>query len=72
MGAILSHCKKNLSSHHDVRFKCFTNLHVDYTSSWKKKKKKEPLKLDSRLPGEISITPDMQMTPPLWQKVKKN
>ena len=25
-----------------------------------------------RLPGEISITPDMQMTPPLWQKVKKN
>ena len=26
----------------------------------------------SRLPGEISITTDMQMTPPLWQKVKKN
>ena len=26
----------------------------------------------SRLPGEISITSDMQMTPPLWQKVKKN
>ena len=25
----------------------------------------------SRLPGEISITSDMQMTPPLWQKVKK-
>ena len=25
-----------------------------------------------RLPGEISITSDMQMTPPLWQKVKKN
>jgi len=24
----------------------------------------------SRLPGEISITSDMQMTPPLWQKVK--
>ena len=22
--------------------------------------------------GEISITPDMQMTPPLWQKVKTN
>ena len=29
-------------------------------------------KLDSRLPGEISITSDMQMIPPLWQKVKKN
>ena len=25
-----------------------------------------------RLPGEISIASDMQMTPPLWQKVKKN
>ena len=31
---------------------------------WKKRK------LESRLPGEISITSDMQMTPPLWQKVK--
>ena len=29
-------------------------------------------KLESRLPGEISITWDMQMTPPLWQKVNKN
>ena len=29
-------------------------------------------KLESRLPGEISITSDMQMIPPLWQKVKKN
>ena len=28
--------------------------------------------LESRLPGEISITSDMQMTPPLWQKVKRN
>ena len=26
-------------------------------------------KLESRLPGEISITSDMHMTPPLWQKV---
>ena len=25
-------------------------------------------KLESRLPGEISITSDMQMTPPLWHK----
>ena len=29
----------------------------------RKKKKK-------RLPGEISITSDMQMKPPLWQKAK--
>ena len=29
-------------------------------------------KLESRLPGKISITSDMQMTPPLWQKLKSN
>ena len=29
-------------------------------------------KLESRLLGEISITSDMQMTPSLWQKVKRN
>ena len=29
-------------------------------------------KLESGLPGEISITSDMQMTAPLWQKVKRN
>ena len=27
--------------------------------------------LESRLPGEISITSDMQMTPPLWQKAEE-
>ena len=32
---------------------------------WKKHK------LESRLPGEISITSDMQMTSPLWQKVEE-
>ena len=29
-------------------------------------------KLELRLLGEIPITSDMQMTPPLWQKVKRN
>ena len=29
-------------------------------------------KLESRFPGEISITLDKQMTLPLWQKAKKN
>ena len=29
-------------------------------------------KLESRLPGEIWTTSDMQITPPLWQKVKRN
>ena len=33
---------------------------------WKKHK------LESRFLGEISVTSDMQMTPPLWQKVKRN
>ena len=32
----------------------------------------EKHKLESGLLGEISINLDMQMTPPLWQKVKKN
>ena len=36
------------------------------TLGWKKHK------LESSLPGETSTTSDMQMTPPLWQKVKKN
>jgi len=29
-------------------------------------------KPESRLPEEIPITSDMQMTPPLWKKVKRN
>ena len=45
-------------------------IYMQSTSSemlgWKKHK------LESRLPGEISVTLDMQMTPPLWQKAKKN
>ena len=28
-------------------------------------------KMESRLLGEISITSDTQLTPPLWQKAKK-
>ena len=29
-------------------------------------------KLESKSPGEIPITSDMQMTLPLWQKAKRN
>ena len=29
-------------------------------------------KLESKLPGEISITSEMQMTTPSWQKAKRN
>ena len=28
-------------------------------------------KLESRLPGEISVTSDMYMIPPLWQKARR-
>ena len=48
---------------------CLFNLYAEYIMrnlGWKKHK------LESRMLGEISITSDMQMTPPLWQKVKRN
>ena len=49
---------------------CLFNLYMQSTSweilDWMKHK------LESRLLGEISITSDMQRTPPLWQKLKKN
>ena len=48
---------------------CLFNLYAEYimkNAGWKRHK------LESRLPGEISITSDMQMTPLLWQKLKKN
>ena len=48
---------------------CLFNLYAEYIMEmlgWRKHK------LESRLLGEISITSDMQMTPPLWQKVKRN
>ena len=46
---------------------CLLNLYAEYIiqmPSWMKHK------LESRLLGEISVTSGMQMTPPLWQKVK--
>ena len=54
-GCILSHCLFNLYAEYIMR-----------NASWGWMKHK----LESRLPGEISVTSDMQMTPPLWQKVK--
>ena len=48
---------------------CIFNFHAEYMM---RNAGLEEAKLKSRLPGEISITLDMQMTPPLWQKVKKN
>ena len=48
---------------------CIFNLYAQYIM---RNAGLEEAQLESRLPGEISITSDMQMTPPLWQKVKKN
>ena len=48
---------------------CLFNLYAEYIM---RKAGLEEVQVESRLPGEISITSDMQMTPPLWQKVKRN
>ena len=46
---------------------CLFNLYAEYILRNTGLRKH---KLESRLPGETAITSDMQMTPPLWQKVK--
>ena len=48
---------------------CLFNLYAEYII---RNAGLEETQLESRLPGEISITLAMQMTPPLWQKVKRN
>ena len=60
-GCILSPCLFNFYADYIMR-----NAELGETLGWKKHR------LESRLLGEISITSDMQMTPPLWQKVKRN
>ena len=48
---------------------CLFNLYAEYIMQmlgWMKHK------LESRLLRDVSVTSDMQMTPPLWQKVKRN
>ena len=59
-GCILSPCLFNSYVKHIMRNAATAIL------GWKKHK------LESRFPGEISITSDTQMTLPLWQKGKKN
>ena len=49
---------------------CLFNFYAEYIM--RNAGLEEKHKLESRLPGEISITSDMQMTPPLWQKGKRN
>ena len=46
---------------------CLFNLYAEYIM-----RNAALDKAGTKIAREISITPDMQMTPPLWQKVKKN
>ena len=48
---------------------CLFNFYAEYIM---RNAGLEETQLESRLLGEISIISDMQMTPPLWQKVKRN
>ena len=48
---------------------CLFNLYAEYIM---RNAGLEETQAGIRLPAEISITSDMQMTPPLWQKVKRN
>ena len=48
---------------------CLFNLYAEYIM---RNAGLDEAQLESRLPGEISITSDMQVTKPLWQKVKRN
>ena len=48
---------------------CLFNLYAEYIM---RNAGLEEAQAELRLLGEISITSDMQMTPPLWQKVKRS
>ena len=48
---------------------CLFNLHAEYIM---RKAGLEETQAEIKIAGRISITSDMQMTPPLWQKVKRN
>ena len=48
---------------------CLFNIYAEYIMQ---NARLDKAKLESRFLGEISITSDIRMTPPLWQKVKRN
>ena len=48
---------------------CLFNFYAEYIM---RKAELEDAQAGIKISGEISITSDMQMTPPLWQKEKKN
>ena len=48
---------------------CFFNFYAEHIM---RNTGLEETQAGSKIAGRISITSDMQMTPPLWQKVKRN
>ena len=48
---------------------CLYNWHAEYIMG---NARLDEAQVGIKLPGEISVTSDMQMTPPLWPKAKKN
>ena len=48
---------------------CLFNFYAEYIM---RKAGLEETQAGIKIAGEISISSDMQMTPPLWQKVKRN
>ena len=48
---------------------CLFNLYAEYIM---RNTGLEEAQAGIKIAGEISITSDMQMTPPLWQKVKRS
>ena len=48
---------------------CLFNLYAEYIM---RNSGLEEAQAGIKMLGEISITSDMQMTPPLWQKTKRN
>ena len=48
---------------------CLFNLYAEYIM---RNAGLDEAQTGIKMQGEISITSDMQMTPPLWQKVKRN
>ena len=55
--------------HGCILLPCLFNLYAEYIMQ---NAGLDEALAESRLPGEISITSDMQMTPPLWPKAKKS
>ena len=51
-----------------ILLSCLFNLYADYIM---RNAGLDEAQAGIKFPGEISITSDMQVTPPLWQKAKK-